>query len=505
MEIDTPTVSGSVSLRLDTAAEQTSSSFNAYQSYFLKLENGRLCWYEDANTNLCIGVAYLLGKCSISADGPKDDRWKIVTFPVITKSGPANMNLRLKHAKLWQLAVDTHITRCPPTISSLPSYAFDLDDARYSSLNISTIVMLNINNSTFEVPLSVTDDINTKLDLLFPTNNTNPSTRREITLALLQEQNAMVTEIIRRYYHLERADQQVQAELWRAQQQLLAAEEHDQRMTLHYNQIESMLPLIDSLKVSYEMQHDNEDEDFAMTLKQQPTAAAAAAAANKERKTTPPYTQPKHHTTSYKTRYEQTLIELQQTKITLQTTQLDLQQALQGDSHFHKVQALRDENSRLRELTASLRSEIMELNEQLAEIQMSALDRLEQLQMEQAQSSQQSQQQQPDLAALMRQGQAQIEESDEFNQQFQQAQEDSMLDEELDLDNSSDELLVVSELDHDNWTNKYRSFLLQNDSSSSSSPSSFNDNKSKSYNTILIINLLSDKLCSKHTHCDSYC
>lgn len=306
------------------------------------------------------------------------DKRKLIRCQVAIKTGPALLELRLLHgSKLWQLAIDTHFSRCFKPLSQLPKYAFDLDDARYSSLHLSTTAKVAIGSGSFEIPVSILDDVEEKINILFPlSRNTSAEARREITTAVMKAQNQLVLEVLRRHQHLEAADQQVQRALAAMTERALAAERHAESLHAIVVEIEDVLPQF-TQQIQLQQQQ----------LQRQQSSVSSSASVHLVPPTEPDVEQPPTRsgsstptglgTISWRKKVELLEDELQKKQTTLERCQRELREQQHLPAFQSKIDHLQQENRVLREMTATLRAEIVALTEQLQEIQQAALAQIE--------------------------------------------------------------------------------------------------------------------------------
>lgn len=361
-----PSQFGKVELRLHCRGEETPD----FRTSFLVLESACFKWYDDREKNICKGVAYIMNKVEIIKDSSNDEKKKILQCQVSIERGPALFEVRVAHgSKIWQLAIDTHFSRCFRPLHLLPAYAYDLDDARYTSLHLSTIAKVSLNNgAAFDIPVSILDDVEEKVNILFPQSRTmSADARMQITASVMKAQNQMVLEVLRRHHHLEIADQQLQRALTKMTERATIAEAHAESLHATILQIEEILP---------QLSHSVGDRVAAdATTGVEDTDARCQSGAN---------TPTSHNSTglgtiSWRRKFEAAEQELKRVLEQLHSTQRHLHEQQHLPAFQSRIDALTKENLMLREMAVMLRAQIVALNDQLHEIQQAALAQIETL------------------------------------------------------------------------------------------------------------------------------
>eukprot|EP01033_Poteriospumella_lacustris_P006725 gene6725-4849_t len=349
---------------------ELNSAFYLPGSQYLRLRHSSWHWRKLVLNGMLI---------DIKLRALESHKRKLIRCQVAIKGGPALLELRLLHgSKLWQLAIDTHFSRCFKPLSHLPKFAFDLDDARYSTVHLSTIAKVAIGSGSFEIPVSILDDVEEKINILFPlSRNTSADARREITTAVMKAQNQLVLEVLRRHQHLEAADQQVQRALAAMTERALAAERHAESLHAIVVEIEDVLPQF-TLQMQLQQQqqqrqHDQLSSSASFVHLPPPTEPAVDHPPNRSGSSTPTGL----GTISWRKKVELLEDELQKKQTTLERCQRELREQQHLPAFQSKIDQLQQENRLLREMTATLRAEIVALTDQLQEIQQAALAEIE--------------------------------------------------------------------------------------------------------------------------------
>lgn len=314
-------------------------------------------------------------------------KMRVLRCQVSIQTGPALFDLRVKHSKVWQLAIDTHFSRCAKTLSMLPAYAYDLDDARFSSLHLSTVAKIAVSGVNYDIPINIIDDVAEKVNVLFPPTSPTmkavpgmPSmsseVRREVTSTLMKAQNDMVHEVVRRFHHLETANQQLQRSLASMTDRAINAEVHSETLASHLERIEDLMPHLQRQVTSQTKQqqgfNDVNPAHDGHTMENRPLEPHYMG-----------HTFSSVKTQSWRQRSAETEQALIETRQQLESAERQLQQlthpSVLSNPLTLQIQALQNQNQMLREVTSTMREEIVELHEQLNDIQQAALQNIESL------------------------------------------------------------------------------------------------------------------------------
>jgi hypothetical protein len=358
------------------------------------------------------------------------------------------MELLLKSIPMWMNVLESHYLNYSQNISSLPGYFFSSNDVSLnspSSYELQHSIQFTIQDMKYEIPLTLYDSVEELTEIFMKVHQLPKQYKIMILNKLYYEQNKMFQLVFQSYTHLENEKNYFFLQFLQMEEKAFLSEMHSNQLYEYIQSIENLLPLIQQKlsiaevnrreqkgrEMNEEIQrgeeeevddeeHDQLEEHFPHLslpphLHKNSTPSSTAAAAvqpnlefhklsknerindatnnieiispkNKKRPPSPAsYNLSNSKTQNWKILYEQSMNDLKETKKEKDQLSKDLQYHLNNSVKSQQIQQLTMENQSFKELTTSMKAEILSLQEQIGEIQKSAIQAVKQLQREQQQ------------------------------------------------------------------------------------------------------------------------
>jgi hypothetical protein len=379
---------------------------------------------------------------------PKNDSRsnQILRFQILTKSGIMIMELLVKSIPMWMNVLESHYLNYSQNISFLPSYFFSSNDVSLnspSSYELQHSIQFTIQDMKYEIPLTLYDSVEELTEIFMKLHQLPKQYKIMILNKLYYEQNKMFQLVFQSYTHLENEKNYFFLQFLQMEEKAFLSEMHSNQVYEYIQSIENVLPLIQQKLSIAEVnrreqkeremndehgrddeedeemddeEHDQLEEHFPHLslpphLHKSGTSSSVAAAAavqpnlefhklsfqnkneneitspkNKKRPPSPAsYNLSNSKTQNWKVLYEQSMNDLKETKKEKEQLSKDLQYHLNNSVKSQQIQQLTMENQSFKELTTSMKAEILSLQEQIGDIQKSAIQAVKQLQREQQQ------------------------------------------------------------------------------------------------------------------------
>ena len=352
------------------------------------------------------------------------------------------MELLVKSLKVWSTVLELHYLNHCQNITNLPSYFLSNDNPLSleipNSYELQHSIHFTIQDKQYEIPLSLHDSVEEIADLFMKHHNLPKQYKIMILNKLYFEQNRMFSYLFPYYSKLENEKNSYFLQFLQMEEKAFLSELHANKLQEYIESIELLLPQIQRkvacatvagqtkkpsqarandfrskrpTEVLVEDAEDDEDDDeytddihdqlqdHFPDHSQQPSAGKGvqpntefhglranasqqqhpSAVTHHDRPSSPSsynLAQPKQN---WKILYEQTFQELQEMKKEKDKLARDLKFHLANSTKQQQIQSLAAENQQLKELTTTMREEIIQLNQQIEDIQKSAFQAMEAL------------------------------------------------------------------------------------------------------------------------------
>jgi hypothetical protein len=171
---------------------------------------------------------------------------QVLSFQLFTKFGMMIVELLPKSVKVWSSVIDLHYSNyCPSDLSSIPSYYFDIKNSTFSSYEIQHKIHFTIQNQTYEIILSLFDNVAEIVDnFMSHYASLIPKNYKSILLTkLYEEQTSMFLFLMKSsFLPLETENSSLKISLMNMEQRALMSELHSNHLNDYLSSMERIIP-----------------------------------------------------------------------------------------------------------------------------------------------------------------------------------------------------------------------------------------------------------------------